>query len=86
MSMRQAEAWIVAGPVDAGKSTVAESLLAESLLAESLLAESLFAELQPTPALLDRDTMYNPLEEAILAMEGRPFCEREGPWHDGHCL
>jgi hypothetical protein len=67
--MTTASVWVVAGAPGAGKSTTGDVLR---------------RLLDPHPAMLDKDTLFDGFAAEILAAHHRPDDEREGPWYDEH--
>lgn len=61
--------WVVAGAPGAGKSTVADALR---------------QRLRPSPAILDKDTLFAGFVDEVRRAHGRSAGEREGPWYDAH--
>jgi predicted kinase len=69
ISKEMADVWVVAGAPGSGKTIISSLLL---------------KRLNPHPALLDKDTIYNSFVSSILEQAGKPNSEREGDWYDEH--
>lgn len=61
--------WVVAGAPGAGKS---------------LVADELRSRVSPSPAILDKDTLFAGFVDEVRRAHGRSKGEREGPWYDAH--
>lgn len=69
MKGEAAPVWIVAGTPGAGKTTVADVLR---------------AQLDPPPALLDKDVLFAGFVAEVQDAHGKSRGEREGSWYDRH--